>query len=105
MSFLAENAEWENVPTGSLCGRTAIRSKLSEVFSQVEKIEWMLLTAARCPDGNILTERLDRIHVGGQRIDLRLMGVFRVSDGKILLWRDYFDSKGYDRQKKVSGWC
>lgn len=103
-SFLAEDSEWENVPGPSLRGRTAIRARLAQVFSKVERIEWVLMNAAVSADGSILTERLDRIHVNGQCIELRLMGIFRVSAGRIALWRDYFDHESYRQQKRRAGW-
>jgi limonene-1,2-epoxide hydrolase len=38
-----------------------------------------------------MTERTDSIIVGRFRADFWVCGVFDVHDGKITLWRDYFD--------------
>jgi limonene-1,2-epoxide hydrolase len=38
-----------------------------------------------------MTERTDSIIVGRFRADCWVCGVFDVHDGKITLWRDYFD--------------
>ncbi len=39
----------------------------------------------------VLTERTDMIKVGSLHIAFWVCGTFRVQDGKIILWRDYFD--------------
>ena len=52
----------------------------------------MLAIAA---NGNtVLTERVDHmVNAAGETfVSLRLMGIFEVLDGKIVKWRDYFDT-------------
>jgi limonene-1,2-epoxide hydrolase len=34
----------------------------------------------------------------GQWLDLPVMGVFEVKDGKIAAWRDYFDAQMFEKQ-------
>jgi len=43
----------------------------------------------------VMNERVDHLFTAsGQRIlSLRVMGVFEVRNGKIVAWRDYFDTK------------
>ncbi|HEV8574090.1 MAG TPA: limonene-1,2-epoxide hydrolase family protein, partial [Dehalococcoidia bacterium] len=49
-------------------------------------------------DGSVLTERLDKFALGGKKIELPVMGVFELTDGKIAAWRDYFDMAAWTRQ-------
>lgn len=43
-------------------------------------------------DGDVvLTERVDRVGPEGVVAPIPVMGVFEVRDGKITVWRDYFD--------------
>jgi len=43
-------------------------------------------------DGNaVLTERTDALILGRLRLQFWVCGVFEVNDGRITLWRDYFD--------------
>jgi limonene-1,2-epoxide hydrolase len=43
-------------------------------------------------DGSaVLTERTDAIVIGKLRLQFWVCGVFEVHDGRITLWRDYFD--------------
>lgn len=39
----------------------------------------------------VMTERTDILKVGPLHIGFWVCGTFRVQDGKIVLWRDYFD--------------
>ncbi len=44
----------------------------------------------------VLTERLERFEsetTVGKVVELHVMGIFEMKDGKISHWRDYFDSK------------
>jgi limonene-1,2-epoxide hydrolase len=38
-----------------------------------------------------MNERTDRFLLKGEWVDLPVAGVFEVRDGRITLWRDYFD--------------
>ena len=45
-----------------------------------------------CETGSsVLTERTDAIMLGSYRSQFWVCGAFEVNDGKITLWRDYFD--------------
>ena len=39
----------------------------------------------------VLTERTDVLAIGPVRLQFWVCGVFEVHDGRITLWRDYFD--------------
>ncbi|BBZ34205.1 limonene-1,2-epoxide hydrolase family protein [Mycolicibacterium confluentis] len=41
--------------------------------------------------GSVLNERTDALSVGRVRMQFWVCGVFEVRDGRITLWRDYFD--------------
>jgi limonene-1,2-epoxide hydrolase len=41
--------------------------------------------------GAVLTERTDAVIVGRVRVNFWVCGVFEVHEGRITLWRDYFD--------------
>ncbi|WP_445169790.1 limonene-1,2-epoxide hydrolase family protein [Mycolicibacterium sp. Dal123E01] len=48
----------------------------------------------------VLTERTDVLRVGPVRLQFWVCGVFEVSNGRITLWRDYFDM--YDMLKATA---
>ena len=52
------------------------------------------------PNGIVMNERTDRLNFNGKQIELPVMGIFELSDGKIKVWRDYFDM---EKLKKSNG--
>jgi limonene-1,2-epoxide hydrolase len=47
----------------------------------------------------VLTERIDSFTLAdGRRISVPLMGSFKIKDGQITEWRDYFDLATFQRQ-------
>jgi limonene-1,2-epoxide hydrolase len=52
--------------------------------------QWELLNIVG--DGDVvIAERLDRTAAGDKQVDLPCTGVFEMENGKIKVWRDYFD--------------
>ena len=43
----------------------------------------------------VFAERIDRARIDNQEVDLSLVRIFEVRDGKIRHWRDYFDLATY----------
>ena len=41
---------------------------------------------------------VDRFRFGDKRVELPCAGVFEIRDGKIAVWRDYFDLATWQRQ-------
>jgi limonene-1,2-epoxide hydrolase len=41
--------------------------------------------------GTVLNEREDRFEIHGRWVTLPVAGIFEIRDGRITLWRDYFD--------------
>lgn len=88
-ALLADDVVYHNIPMAPVTGPAAVKA----VFDQIpcEAIEFIVHHSAEA-DGTVLNERTDRFRLaGGRWIELRVMGVFEVVDGKITAWRDYFD--------------
>lgn len=86
---------WENVGMATTTGIGEALALIDGFESgygiQTIKVDMINIAAA----GNIvLTERVDRMITvdGSEAMAIRLMGVFEVADGKIVRWRDYFDT-------------
>ena len=45
----------------------------------------------------VFAERLDRTQAGEISVDLPCCGVFEMAEGKIKVWRDYFDMATYTK--------
>ncbi|WP_340314518.1 limonene-1,2-epoxide hydrolase family protein [Rhizorhabdus argentea] len=95
---LAPDCRYHNMPWEPLIGHTAIRDGLAAFIGTSDAIDWRVFHAAESADGTVMTERLDRFRVGGKWIEIPVMGIFELADGKITHWRDYFDAAIFQSQ-------
>lgn len=87
----AQDAVYQNMPTPPMRGIAEIREFLEAFFSA---FQISIHTTTIASSGEmVLTERDDILRGEAGRCDLPIMGVMRVVDGKIIEWRDYFDSR------------
>ncbi|MFN3233327.1 MAG: limonene-1,2-epoxide hydrolase family protein [Alphaproteobacteria bacterium] len=95
--MLAEDVFYHNIPMEPINGREAARAMLKGM-GDVEDINWE--TTAIAENGDIvMTERVDGFTFkGGKKIAIPLMGIFKVKDGEIVEWKDYFDLGDFQRQ-------
>ena len=93
LELVADDVEYDNVPMGPVHGPDGIRSVYAQLEGTVDKMEWIIHRQVASGD-LVLNERTDRFGSGDKWADLPVAGVFEVHDGKITLWRDYFDLTG-----------
>jgi len=98
LQMVADDVEYDNVPLGKNIGPEAMRQFLGAMSGGVDEVQFIVhrQTAA----GNVvMNERLDRFRVGDNWMDLPVAGVFEVDDeGRVTLWRDYFDLGTFNDQ-------
>jgi limonene-1,2-epoxide hydrolase len=88
-ALLADDIVYHNIPMKPVTGPAAVKA----VFDQIPftAVEFITHHSAE-HDHTVLNERTDRFRLAdGRWVELRVMGVFEVLDGKITAWRDYFD--------------
>lgn len=93
-AMVTDDFEYDNVPIGKAFGPQGLRETLTGFFSMLEDVDWQILRQTSSGDttaGTVLNERDDRVKIAGQWHSLPVAGVFEVRDGRITLWRDYFD--------------
>lgn len=93
LELVADDVEYDNVPMGPVHGPDGIRSVFAQLEGTVDKMEWIIHRQVASGD-LVLNERTDRFGSGDKWADLPVAGIFEVHDGKITLWRDYFDLTG-----------
>ncbi len=95
--MLAEDVFYHNIPMEPINGREAARAMLKGM-GDLEDINWE--TTAIAENGDIvMTERVDGFTFkGGKKIAIPLMGIFKVKNGEIVEWKDYFDLGDFQRQ-------
>jgi limonene-1,2-epoxide hydrolase len=79
-AMVTDDFEYDNVPMGKSFGPQAIADTLNGFFSMCTGIDWEIL-------------RDDRVEIHGRWATLPVAGVFEVRNGKISLWRDYYDKQ------------
>ena len=97
MEFFAPDAVYHNMPMAPVSGSAAIRQVIERFIGPAEKIAWHILNIAETGN-SVMAERLDRFVLDGKTVDLPCNGVFEMEDGRIKIWRDYFDMATWLRQ-------
>jgi limonene-1,2-epoxide hydrolase len=89
--LFAEDAIYDNVPDKlPMIGRDAIRAWLEICFEHLTRIDVEVLRIAGNGDW-VLSERIDDHIVGDRHMPLPVMNAARIVDGRIKLFRDYYD--------------
>lgn len=90
LALCADDIVYQNVPLPAARGRRAVEKQLSAMARVGTGFEVQMRNiAANGPV--VLTERVDVLRRGSFAMDFWVCGTFEVRDGKIVLWRDYFD--------------
>jgi limonene-1,2-epoxide hydrolase len=86
---LADDLVYQNVGLPTIHGRT----RAMNLFRRMEgRAAFDVKIHRIAADGAaVLTERTDALIFGPLRLQFWVCGVFEVHDGRITLWRDYFD--------------
>ena len=88
-AVLDENLVYENVGFPTIRGR----ARAMKLFRGMQgRARFEVKTHRIAVNGStVLTERTDALVFGPVRLQFWVCGVFEVRDGRITLWRDYFD--------------
>ena len=97
LSLCADGLEYDNVPMETLHGKDAARSFLAPLVGGGAAVDWVVHQQV-ASDDLVMNERTDGSRFGEVRIELPVAGLFRVRDGVISLWRDYFDMRTFETQ-------
>lgn len=90
VSLLADDVVYQNMPFPANRGKPAVVRTLKLFEKLVTAFEVRMRNIA-AQGGTVLTERVDVLSGPLFYLDIPVCGTFEVRDGKIVLWRDYFD--------------
>ena len=96
IGYFSEDAVYHNMPGPASRGVTAVRRTIEGFLRGWDKTRWEIVSIA-ASGSTVLVERVDRTNAGEKHVDLPVVGVFEIEDGKIRAWRDYFDLTTYTR--------
>ena len=96
--LVSDHIEYDNVPVGKNHGPAEMKALFTGMMGGFEEIEF-IIHRQTCTGNIVMNERTDRFRTGDRWIDLPVAGVFEVNaEGKISLWRDYFDMQMFMSQ-------
>jgi limonene-1,2-epoxide hydrolase len=102
LALVDDQIEYDNVPMAKVFGPEAVRTLLTPFLAGCTAVDWVVHHQVEQVDGpgtgTVMNERTDRFEMGGRWIELPVAGLFIVQDGKITLWRDYFDDATFRQQ-------
>jgi limonene-1,2-epoxide hydrolase len=97
IALLADDVEYDNVPMTKVHGHDGVRGLLEPLLAGSASVEWVVhREVATGPV--VMNERVDRFDIGERWLEIPVAGVWEVHDGRITLWRDYFDMDSFNRQ-------
>lgn len=98
-ALVTDDIEYDNVPIGAVHGPEGVRRVLSGGVTQAaSEVEWVVHRQVES-GSTVMNERTDRFLVDGVWVEIPIAAVFEVRDGRVALWRDYFDLETYRRQR------
>jgi len=98
VSLAAADISYENMPISPVVGHEALAATLEMFLASATEVDWQILSQYEV-GSVVFNERLDRFRIGDGWLELPIAGVFHIDeDGKIAVWRDYFDMASYERQ-------
>ena len=94
--YFAVDGVYHNMPTAPVAGREAVAKFIAGFVAPWTETTWEILNILG--DGDmVMVERVDRTKLGDKAIDLPCFGIFEMANGKIKVWRDYFDMATYTK--------
>jgi limonene-1,2-epoxide hydrolase len=93
--LLAVDVEYVNVGLPAVHGRERVRRLLRATLGLDGAGFEVYLHTISADGPSVLTERTDVMKFGRLRVQFWVCGRFDVSNGQIVLWRDYFDQMNF----------
>lgn len=97
-ALLADDVRLEDVPIGAHVGKSSVVKKVTEFFGKASAYRW-----ANCrmvvQDNTAVVERMAHISMGGKEATLPMLVIFEFNrEGKLSLFKDYFDVRTLEQQ-------
>jgi limonene-1,2-epoxide hydrolase len=97
VSYLSEDVVYHNIPWQPVTGHAAVRQVLGPFLEGPKRATVKMNIKNTTIAGNtVMNERLEEWTKGSTKVDLPVLGVFELKNGKITHWRDYFDAKSIE---------
>ncbi len=94
VAYFTEDGTYHNMPMQPVNGRENLLTFIKGFIGGWDKTNWEIINMVEQGD-LVIAERIDHTNAAGKSVDLACVGVFEMVDGKIKVWRDYFDLGTY----------
>ena len=94
VEYFTDDGVYHNMPMEPVAGKENIRQFINGFIQPWTNTTWDILSIISKGD-IVIAERLDRTIAGEKKVNLPCVGVFEMENGKIKIWRDYFDINTY----------
>lgn len=94
VGFFAPDGVYHNMPSSPVQGQANLKAFIAGFTRGWTATDWEIVSLVGRGDV-VVAERVDRTRVGERAVELPCCGVFQMEDGKIKVWRDYFDLATY----------
>ena len=99
VALLADDCVYDNVPMQPVVGAGTVGEVLGPMITSCREVDWVVHRQVAQGD-LVMNERLDRFSIDGRWVEVPVCGVWEVVDGRIRLWRDYFDLATFESQMR-----
>lgn len=89
-AYFTDDGTYHNMPAKPVSGRANVEKFIAGFLATWTETTWDILNIVEHGDV-VICERLDRTKTTNGNVDLPCVGVFEMQQGKIHVWRDYFD--------------
>lgn len=96
-AYFTVDGTYHNIPSGPVAGRDNVQAMIAGFIRPWQATEWEIISLVAKGD-RVMVERLDKTVVANQPVNLPCVGVFEMENGRIKVWRDYFDLNTYMEQ-------
>jgi limonene-1,2-epoxide hydrolase len=93
-AYFTEDGVYHNIPAQPVSGRENVQQFIAAFSGDWTETDWEILSLFADGD-RVVCERVDRTKTNNGDVDLPCCGIFEMRDGKIAVWRDYFDLNTY----------
>jgi len=94
-SYFTDDGVYHNIPIEPVTGKKEIEDFIKNFSASWKHTNWDILNIVS-KSNIVITERLDRTKTkDGKSVELPCVGIFEMENGKIKIWRDYFDLGTY----------
>jgi limonene-1,2-epoxide hydrolase len=94
--YFTEGGSYYNMPIQPVVGKENIKIFIENFVASWKETDWEILNIAEDGD-TVFCERIDKTKSTNGGVDLPCCGVFEMENGKIRVWRDYFDLGTYTK--------